>query len=122
MQAHPVLPKDEKFYPVKTESGKYVPNTACKPVEYIYEYCTKAPWRNIQYWERYTDKQLAALKELLQMLCTKHNIPKTYNADIWDVSRRALMGEAGIFCHVSYRNDKSDPHPQIELVNMLKSL
>jgi len=89
---------------------------------YPYEYCTKAKWRNEQYWDGYTTKQLESMEELLQSLCRNLNITKTYNPDIWDVSRRALMGTAGIFCHCSFRNDVSDPHPQIELVNMLKAL
>jgi hypothetical protein len=50
------------------------------------------------------------------------NIPYAYNADIWDVTSRALTGEPGIFAHVSYRPDKSDCHPQPELIQMLQSV
>jgi N-acetyl-anhydromuramyl-L-alanine amidase AmpD len=110
----PVTRRNGDFYPVAANSAK--------PVEDAYEYCAKTKWKGYQHWELYPDKQLESLRELLLLLCKKHNIPKDYNADIWDISRRALMGESGIFCHVSYRNDKSDPHPQIELIYMLKSL
>jgi len=112
-----VVRKNGDFYPKSVSENENI-----LPVEDAYEYCVKAKWRNEQYWELYYDKQIESLRELLLKLCAKHNIPKDYNADIWDVSRRALMGTAGIFCHCSFRNDVSDPHPQIELINMLKTL
>jgi hypothetical protein len=91
-------------------------------VEYPYEYCSKAMWKHEQYWERYTDWQLETLQRLLLKLCKQHHISTTYNADMWDVSKRALSGTPGIWAHVSFKNDATDPHPQIELINMLKSL
>ena len=110
----PLVYRDKDFYPITKINDD--------PVEYPYEYCSKAKWRNIQHWDGYPDEQLEALKLLLQQLCSKHNIPKTYNPDMWDVSRRALMGEPGIFCHCSFTNTAADPHPQHELVEMLKNL
>jgi hypothetical protein len=41
---------------------------------------------------------------------------------MWDLNDDALNGKNGIFTHVSYRADKSDMHPQPELVEMLKGL
>ena len=41
---------------------------------------------------------------------------------MWDISDKALAGEAGVWTHVSFRTDKSDCHPQPELIQMLKSL
>jgi hypothetical protein len=35
---------------------------------------------------------------------------------------KALSGTPGVWTHVSYRADKSDCHPQIELINALKEL
>lgn len=119
----PVLPApDGKFYPVKWENGKYLPNTKCAPVPYFYEYCNATKWRGHKYYEKYTTLQLGALKELLQNLCKVHRIPLIYKEDIWTVCPRALSGSIGIFSHSSYRIDKSDVHPQPELINILKTL
>jgi hypothetical protein len=41
---------------------------------------------------------------------------------MFDVSKEALSGESGIWSHTSFRSDKSDIHPQGELIKMLKSL
>lgn len=113
---------DGKFYPVKWENGKYAADTKKAAVIYPYEYCSGSSYKGHQYYERYTDKQIYSLKELLRYLCAKHTIPPNYTNDIWSVYPKALKGEPGIFSHTSYRADKSDAHPQVELVNMLKSL
>ena len=113
---------DGRFYPAKWNGVTYVPNTVCKPVKYFHEYCQQNKWKGHLYYERYTSAQIAALYDLLQELCQRHDIPKTYSNEMWMVSTRALRGEPGIFGHCSYRSDKSDPHPQPELVNMLKAL
>jgi N-acetyl-anhydromuramyl-L-alanine amidase AmpD len=113
---------DEKFYPVRYEGNKALPNLKCKPAAYIYEYCSTHRFRGIQYYERYTTAQLETLHELLIYLQKKHNIPANYNSDIWSLCRRALQGEPGIYSHVSFRPDKSDCHPQPELINLLKAL
>lgn len=113
---------DGLFYPAKWNGVKSIPNTACKPVKYFYEYCTQNVWKGHRYYEKYTTMQINSLRELLRELCKTHGIPKTYNNDMWVVSTKALRGEPGIFAHCSYRNDKSDVHPQPELINMLKTL
>jgi hypothetical protein len=41
---------------------------------------------------------------------------------IFDINMDALGGIPGIFTHTSYRTDKSDCHPQKELVDMLCNL
>ncbi len=79
-------------------------------------------WRGFRYFHRYNEAQLSALKTLLLYLCDKYEIPKTYNSDIWKYSLRAISGSAGIFSHVSFRKDKSDCHPQLELQKMLAGL
>jgi len=52
----------------------------------------------------------------------RYQIPLTYHQDIWDVTPRALKGEAGVFTHNSVRFDKVDVYPHPKLVTMLKSL
>ena len=112
---------DGKYYPVAFKDGKYTPNLKCKPAANIYEYCSNQKYRGFQYYERYTTAQLNALSELLMYLQKKHNIKANYSHEIWNVCKRALQGEEGIFSHTSFRADKSDVHPQIELVNLLKA-
>jgi len=90
------------------------------PADQVYTYTT--PFKGHIYYQKYTAAQIESLRQLLVYLCDKYGIPKTYNADMWDISKPALKGNPGIYTHVSYRPDKTDMHPQAELVNMLKSL
>lgn len=96
--------------------GGLVPNAN------IQEY--NPPFRGFAGFEKYSEQQLTALKELLVYLCDKFNIPKTYHSDMWDISKNAIGGEKGIWTHTSYRipSDKQDCHPQPELISMLESL
>ena len=93
-----------------------------KPVKYVYEYCYNERWKGHTLWEAYTTAQLQALGQLLKYLCEKYNIPKTYNREMWTVSAAALKGSPGIWSHCSYRNDKSDCHPQHELIKTIREL
>lgn len=113
---------DGKFYPITYSNGKVIPNLKCKPVPNIYEYCSNQRYRGFQYYERYTTAQLKTLNELLNYLQEKHEIKSNYHPEIWSVCKRALRGDEGIYSHTSFRSDKSDAHPQIELTNLLKSL
>lgn len=79
-------------------------------------------FRGHTYYEKYYNAQLDALRDLLIHLTTKHRIPNKYHEEMWDVNSHALDGGAGIWSHTSYREDKSDAHPQEELKNMLSSL
>ena len=79
-------------------------------------------YRGYKYFARYSDKQIASLRRLLIYWCNRYDIPTDYDKDIWDVNVRALSGEKGIFTHTSFRDDKSDLHPQKELIEMLKNL
>jgi len=80
------------------------------------------PFRGYKYFEKYTTEQLDSLSKLVDYLCDKYSISKTYNEDMWDVSKDAIGGNNGIYTHVSYRNDKSDCMPQDELITTLQSL
>lgn len=78
--------------------------------------------RGFKFYHKYTDAQINSVKELLLLWKQKYNIPLKYNEDIWDVTPRALRGEAGVFTHNSVRFDKVDVSPQPKLIEMLKSL
>jgi len=73
-------------------------------------------------FQKYSSEQIEALKELLLFWNKRYDIPLDYNEDMWRLSGAALEGKPGIWSHVSYRLDKSDCHPQPELIKMLKSL
>lgn len=80
------------------------------------------PYRGHRYFQYYTKDQLASLKNLLEYLCEKFNIPKNYNHDMFSVNYEALSRKPGIWTHTSVRSDKTDCFPQMELRDMLKSL
>ena len=80
------------------------------------------PYKGYKLWQSYTDEQIESVKELLLHWATKYGIDLTYNEDIWDVSKRALKGEEGVFTHNSVRHDKADVYPHPKLIAMLKSL
>lgn len=80
------------------------------------------PFRGSKYYQKYTDKQLKTLQILLNYLYETYHIPNTYNSDMWDYSRSAMNGSPGIWTHVSFRKDKSDCFPQVELAEVLKKL
>jgi N-acetyl-anhydromuramyl-L-alanine amidase AmpD len=90
------------------------------PAEEVIDY--GIAFRGFRYYQRYKKVQLESLELLLNYLYDRYQIPKTYNSDMWDICPKAIKGEPGIFSHVSYRKDKSDCHPQLELIKILKSL
>ncbi len=79
-------------------------------------------FRGFEYYHKYNDAQIESLRKLVLELCAKHSIKKDYNSDMWDISKNALAGVNGIYTHVSYRIDKNDMSPQINLIEMLKNL
>jgi len=79
-------------------------------------------YRGFYGFQKYTDKQIETVKELLLFWHNRYNISLDYNDDMWDVSINALKGKSGVWTHTSFRHDKSDCHPQPELIKMLKEL
>lgn len=79
-------------------------------------------WHGYQYFHKYSPAQIESLRQLIVYLCDTYQIPKTYFPEMWELNKKALAGEKGVFTHVSYRTDKSDMHPQPELIAMLKNL
>lgn len=81
------------------------------------------PYRGYKYYEKYTDSALETTYYLLKNLSEVYEIDPCYKGEeMWNVSQRALSGENGIWTHTSYRDDKSDCHPQPELIQILDSL
>jgi N-acetyl-anhydromuramyl-L-alanine amidase AmpD len=79
-------------------------------------------YRGYDGFEKYTDEQIESGMILANYLCDKYNIPKDYNENMFEVNKEALSNKPGIWTHTSYRPDKSDCHPQPELISALKSL
>lgn len=81
------------------------------------------PYRGYSFFQKYTPAQLDIVHELLGFLCDKYGIPKTYAGDrIFDICPDALRGNSSVYTHSSVRPDKSDCHPQKELIDVLKSI
>jgi len=110
------------WYPAKWDINlkQYVANTAVKPIQNVQTY--EQGYKGFYGFEKYTDAQIEAVRELLVFWNEKYNIPLDYNEDMWNISNNALSGKSGVWTHTSFRTDKSDCHPQPELIEMLKSL
>lgn len=80
------------------------------------------PFRGQQYFEKYTDAQIGAVKKLLIMWNEKYGIPLDYRADMFDISLDALSGKSGVYSHTSVRADKIDIFNCPRMITMLKSL
>ena len=81
------------------------------------------PYRGQLHWEAYTDEQIASVKELLLHWSKRYGIPTAYSeADMWEVSKKALTNVPGVYTHNSVRADKTDCAPQEKLIQMLKEL
>lgn len=114
------LKEDKTPNMVKTVSGKYYAAYGnvvdCEIQHYPNGY------RGYNYYEKYNNLQLATLGSLLLLWHIKYQIPLDYHPTMFDISKDALSGKEGVWSHTSYREDKSDIHPQPELIDMLQSL
>jgi len=110
------------WYPAKWDANlkQFVANTAVRPVQNVQAY--EQGFKGFYGYEKYTNAQIEAVRKLLVFWNERYNIPLTYNEDMLALSSKALSGQAGVWTHVSFREDKSDCHPQPELIQMLKSL
>jgi N-acetyl-anhydromuramyl-L-alanine amidase AmpD len=116
---------NKQWYPAKWDNKlrQNVANTSIEPI----------PEQNVQIYEngfcgfngfeKYTDAQIEAVRKLLTYWGERYNIPLKYNENMWKLNNDALSGKAGVWTHVSYKgNKKSDCHPDVDLIKMLKSL
>ncbi len=103
------------------ENGKFYSTfRSVIPEDQVIEYVDK--YRGQRFFHKYTDAQIETVRQLLDFFCDKYSIPRTYNPSMWDISEDALSGKPGIYTHTSVRSDKTDCHPQPELVRMLMEL
>lgn len=114
--------KNRLWYPAKWDKNlkQNIANTSVAPIKNVQVY--EQGFRGYYGFEKYTNAQIEAVRQLLVFWNEKYKIPLDYNEDMWDISSKALAGQTGVWTHVSFRKDKSDCHPQSELIQMLKSL
>lgn len=79
-------------------------------------------YRGYKYFEKYTIEQIRTVGKLLLYWREKYNIPLYYNPSMINFSQEAINGKQGVWLHTSYRKDKSDIHPQPEIMEMLKTI
>lgn len=79
-------------------------------------------YRGYNYFEKYTNEQIKTVGELLLFWRNRYNIPLYYNPSMFNFSQEALNGKPGLWSHTSYRKDKSDIHPQPEMMEMIRAI
>ena len=90
------------------------------------------PFHNKKYWHRYSDKQIANLKLLIEYIANRDNIDvrdglpkliKDKGAKAFDWNIDAYYGRTkGLWAHSNSNKYKSDMFPQEELLTMLTEL
>lgn len=93
---------------------------------------TILPFRSHQHWQRYSEKQLKALKNLLEYQAYTHNIDiceglpklirKIGNAAFDQHNIQQCQETPGLWSHSNVDKSKTDIAPQQELIDMLLSL
>jgi hypothetical protein len=79
-------------------------------------------FKGYRYWHKYTDKQIASLKFLIQDISKRHKIPITEVSFSFLQNVLKQVDIKGIFTHVNFRQDKWDCSPQPNLIKMLREL
>ena len=104
------------------KNGEFITYAGTKvPASEVITYET--PYRGYKYYQKYTDAQLESTRNLIKYLAEKYSIPVEFKGmEMFDIDKRCLMGEPGIWTHTSCRKDKFDWHPQPNAIEMLKSL
>lgn len=109
-----------KWYFKGTSTSKYY-NDYGKAVDVPMQHYPEG-FKGYYYYEKYTEAQLKTVGELLLLWRDKYGIPLNFNENMFDFTSDAMSGKPGVWTHVSFRQDKSDCHPQPELIDMLKTI
>jgi N-acetyl-anhydromuramyl-L-alanine amidase AmpD len=109
------------YGPLTKRNGYYY-NYVGGKVDYTQVTILDKKYKGHIYWQKYTDEQIESTRQLLVYLCDTYGISKEYNESIFDIDKRALKSENGIFTHNSVRHDKSDIYPCPRMIEMLKNL
>jgi hypothetical protein len=79
-------------------------------------------YRGYIFFQKYTIEQIRTVGELLLFWKNKYGISLYHNSSMFNISQEALGAKPGVWTHTSYRQDKSDLHPQPEMIEMLQSI
>lgn len=108
------------IYTVPGKYYAYYGNAVNVPTSKIQEY--SEGYRGYNYFEKYTLEQIRTVGELILLWTSKYSIPRYYNSTMFNFTQEAVNGKPGVWTHTSYRKDKSDMHPQPEMIEMLKTI
>jgi N-acetyl-anhydromuramyl-L-alanine amidase AmpD len=109
------------YGPLKKQNGNFI-NYVGGKVDRSQVTELNGKYKGHIWWQKYTDEQIESTRQLLVYLCDTYGISKEYNDSIFDIDKRALKSENGIFTHNSVRHDKSDIYPCPRMIEMLKNL
>ena len=113
-----LVKKENKWIPVISENREPLNHNAQSSNNYIpYEYCSCR-----KTFEMIPDRQLNALRRLLKSLLSQFHIQFPYDNQLGNICPRALAGKSGIYFASSFDSHRYDIHPQVELINLIKSL
>lgn len=113
----PLIKVEDKFY---FKSG---PNSKTEvPKEEVYHYLTK--FRGNGYYHAYSKAQRESVIKLIIYLKEKFKIPmeRVIDDKFCDILPNPLKLKPGLYSHTNVRIDKSDIHPQHDLIGDLISL
>lgn len=114
---------DGKFYPVMIDEHEMpIADTAKRAVRYFYEFCSRAPHKGHTHYELIYPAQIDALRDILDYHLHYRRI--AYHYDLLTGSGRSSFcrGVPGVYLACDISGCCRDIHPQIELINLLKSL
>ena len=119
----PVVLHSGQWFPALPDTdGRFGRIAGAEPVRAPYEYCTCKLYHGCQFYEMMGDRQLQALRRLLKSLLSQFHLQFPYDNQLGEICPRALAGKSGIYFASSYDKRRSDIHPQIELLHLIKSL
>lgn len=75
-------------------------------------------WRGYRFFDQYEPQQISSVMELVNHLCTKHNIQRTMQSNLWEANSHNLKN--GIITHAQVRADKTDVHPLFPTDQLVK--
>lgn len=123
--SHPRWPQhDRQSIGIEIDSWGYLQKKAGKfyswagveiPADRVQAY-PGTGYRGQIHFEKYTVQQIQAIKDLVEYLANKYQIPAGFDSSIFEINQHALDIAAGVFAHGSFRKDKTDAHPQPELL------
>ena len=101
--------------------GKYSPIEGAEPVRVPYEFCSCRPYHGCMHYEYITTKQLEKLREVIVRWLSEFSISYPYDNQLGTICPRARAGKSGIYFASSFDEERSDIHPQKELIDIIKA-